>query len=117
MTGAWKTEDGGQTWTRKAQMTHATGISIDPQNPDHVFVSGLYTLDGSWGQGGQISSSDGGETWSKNMSPPLQSNARSAIVDPNDNSKVLYTYLGGEILKGPNPARFPSSVKLAPAGN
>lgn len=103
-TGIWKSEDSGKTWSRMLQMTHPTGIAIDPKDPKIVHVSGYYTLDGSWGNGGQIHTTDGGKTWKKNTAPPLQQNARSVTLDPNDHSTLFYTYFGGGILKGPNPA-------------
>lgn len=112
MTGVWKSTDGGRTWERKVQMTHATGVQLDPSNPDYVFASGLYTLSGQWGNGGQFFSTDGGQTWKKNMSPTLQQNSRQVLVDQTNPNNIFYTYFGGGILKGPNPARQPSSVQV-----
>ena len=112
MTGVWKSEDGGQNWERKVQMTHATGVSIDPSNPDYIFASGMYQLDGNWGNGGQFFSKDGGETWKKNMTPTLQQNSRHVLVDQTNPNNVFYTYFGGGILKGPNPARKPAGLDL-----
>lgn len=103
-TGIWKSEDGGLTWSRMLQMTHPTGVTIDPKNPKTVHVSGYYTLDGSWGNGGQMHTTDGGKSWKKNLLPPLQQNARNVTLDPDDNKNLFYTYFGGGILKGPNPA-------------
>lgn len=104
MTGAWKTTDGGATWNRMKQVTHATDIKIDPRNPNQVHVSGYYDLSGTWGNGGMLYTKDGGATWSKNLTPPLQRNARSVTLDPNDASKIYYSYFGGGILYGDNPA-------------
>lgn len=104
MTGVWKSTDRGQTWNRVKQMTHATSISIDPNDANRVYASGYYTLDGSWGEGGQFHSTNGGESWVKNMTPSLQQNSRSAIVDPNNSKKIIYSYFGGGMLHGPNPA-------------
>ncbi len=105
MTGAWKTTDGGATWSRMKQVTHATDIKIDPRNPDQVHVSGYYDLTGNWGNGGMLYTKDGGATWGKNAAPPLQRNARSVTLDPNDASKIYYSYFGGGILHGANPAK------------
>lgn len=104
MTGAWKTTDGGATWNRMKQVTHATDIKIDPRNPNQVHVSGYYDLSGTWGNGGMLYTKDGGATWGKNLTPPLQRNARSVTLDPNDASKIYYSYFGGGILYGDNPA-------------
>lgn len=104
MSGVWKTTDRGQNWERVKQMTHPTGISIDPNNPNNVYVSGSHVLDESWGNGGQLSTDDGGITWIKNEQTPLQANARYSIIDPDDSTKIFYTYFGGGILHGPSPA-------------
>lgn len=114
MSGAWKTTDGGQNWERKIQLTHPVGIHIDPSNPDHIFTAGGHYLDGSWGNGGQVFTTDGGATWSLNRTPTLQRNARNAFVDPVNPNNIYYSYLGGGILKGPNPARQPASVETDP---
>lgn len=104
MTGAWKTIDSGATWNRMKQITHATDIKINSKNNDEIHVAGYYDLTGTWGNGGMLHSKDGGATWSKNMAPPLQRNARSVTLDPTDSSKIFYSYFGGGILGGPNPA-------------
>lgn len=105
MTGAWKTTNGGATWDRMKQVTHAVDIKIDPRNNNQVHVAGYYQLDGTWGNGGMLYTKDGGVTWGKNTTPPLQRNARSVALDPNDASKIFYSYFGGGILGGANPAR------------
>lgn len=104
MTGVWKSSDRGQTWNRVKQLTHATSVTIDPSDTNRIYASGYYTLDGSWGEGGQFHSTNGGDTWVKNTLPPLQQNSRSAIADPNDPKKIIYTYFGGGMLHGPNPS-------------
>lgn len=103
MTGVWKTTNKGSSWTRVKQLTHATDIKIDPTDSNRVYASGYYTLNGSWGNGGQYHSKDGGATWSKNTVPPLQQNARSVIINPVDPTKLIYSYFGGGMLKGNNP--------------
>lgn len=104
MTGVWKSNDRGQTWNRMKQLTHATSVVIDPVDSNKVYASGYYTLDGSWGNGGQYHSTDGGETWVKNPSPTLQQNSRSVVIHPTNPSKLIYSYFGGGMLQGPNPA-------------
>lgn len=103
MTGVWKTTNRGATWTRKHQLTHATDVKIDPTDSNKIYASGYHELDGSWGKGGQYHSTDGGTTWTKNNLPALQHNARSVLIDPNDPTKIFYSYFGGGILKGNNP--------------
>lgn len=104
MTGIWKSTDRGATWDRVLQMTHAMDIKIDPRDPDRVYASGTYQLDGGWGNGGQYHSKDGGQTWVKNNHPPLQQNARGVAVDPQDSSQLIYSYFGGGMLRGMNPS-------------
>jgi hypothetical protein len=104
MTGVWKTTDRGVNWRRVKQLTHATDIKIDPTDPNRVYASGYYTLDGSWGNGGQYYSTNGGTSWTKDAGPPLQQNARSVVIDPLDSSKLIYSYFGGGMLSGRNPA-------------
>jgi photosystem II stability/assembly factor-like uncharacterized protein len=104
MTGVWKTTDRGANWRRVKQLTHATDIKIDPTDPNRVYASGYFTLDGSWGNGGQYYSTNGGTNWTKNTEPPLQQNSRSVVIDPVDSSKLIYSYFGGGMLSGRNPA-------------
>lgn len=103
MTGAWKSTDRGVTWNRVKQVTHATGIALDPKDANRVHVAGYYDLTGQWGEGGQLSSPDGGVTWFKNQSPALQKNARGVTVDPVDSNRIIYSYFGGGMLSGQNP--------------
>jgi hypothetical protein len=106
MTGIWKTANKGLTWNRVKQMTHATQVTIDPNNLNNVHASGYYQLDGQWGDGGQLFSKDGGSTWFKNNAPNLQNNARGVTIDPKDPSKLIYSYFGGGMLSGSNPASY-----------
>lgn len=105
MSGAWKTTDNGETWNRMLQVTHATDIKIDQKNNNQIHVAGYYDLSGAWGNGGMLHSKDGGITWTKNNVPPLQRNARSVTLDPQDPNIIYYSYFGGGILAGPNPAQ------------
>ncbi len=104
MTGVWKTTNRGTTWDRMYQVTHPTDVTIDPRDPNRVAVASYYTLDGSWGNGGQLYTSDGGISWRKNNVPPLQQNSRSVTFDPTDSQKLIYSYFGGGMLSGPNPS-------------
>lgn len=104
MTGAWKSTDFGATWNRVQQITHPTDIKIDPKNNNQVHVASYHQLDGAWGNGGMLYTTNGGSTWSKNTNPPLQVNSRSVTLDPTDSSKIFYSYFGGGILYGANPA-------------
>ncbi|MBC7427365.1 MAG: tandem-95 repeat protein [Bacteriovorax sp.] len=103
-TGAWKSTDNGVTWNRVKQITHPTDIKIDPSNNNQVHIASYHQLDGQWGDGGQLYTTDGGATWIKNTVPPLQQNARGVTIDPTDSSKIFYSYFGGGMLYGRNPA-------------
>lgn len=102
-TGIWKSTDGGDNWYRVKQYTHPLGIKIDPFDSNRIYVSGLYQLDGNWGEGGHIYSDDGGQTWKENESIPYLSNGRSMAIDPNDENHIFYTFFGSGLLYGPKP--------------
>ena len=102
-TGVWKTTDRGANWYRKLQYTHPTAVVLDPADPDRVHISGAYTVDGGWGQGGAYHSDDGGETWFINDDLPLRANLYGTSFDPNDSNNIFYTFFGGGMMYGPNP--------------
>ncbi len=102
-TGVWKSTNRGGTWTRQLQNTHPTSITLDQENPANIYVNGLHTIDGSWGNGGLYYTTNGGASWSKNQIPAYQSNSMSATIDPNDRSKLFYTFFGSAMLYGPRP--------------
>lgn len=103
MTGVWKSTDLGENWQRVQQITHPTDIIVDQTDPNRVHVSGYYNLDGKWGSGGQLFTTDGGKTWKKNELPALQQNARSVTKDPVDPRRIIYSYFGGGMQSGPDP--------------
>ena len=102
-TGIWKSTNRGATWNRQVQYTHPLSITLDQNNTNSVYVNGLYNVDRSWGDGGLYYTNNGGEKWSKNLIPPYQSNGRSATIDPNDRTKLFYTFFGSAMLYGPRP--------------
>jgi photosystem II stability/assembly factor-like uncharacterized protein len=101
--GVWKSEDGGDTWERVKQFTHPSSITLDPRNTQRVYVSGLFNIDGSWGEGGPIYSTDAGATWKKNESIPLLANLDGTVMDPNASGNLFYLFFGGGMLYGPKP--------------
>jgi autotransporter-associated beta strand protein len=105
--GAWKTVDGGQTWTPLFDNTAAMfcgAIAIDPNNPNTIYLGTGVADDSSnsyYGSGVYVSQ-DGGQTWSLLTAPvytptlqagvtnPFSGNAiTKIIVDPN-NPGVIY---------------------------
>lgn len=99
--GVWKSTNKGANWKRVTQYTHPTSIVVDQKNPNKVYVNGVWDFD--WGKGGLLSTKDGGLTWSNNDKIPYQHNARSVTLDPNDNTKLFYTFFGNGMLYGPRP--------------
>jgi photosystem II stability/assembly factor-like uncharacterized protein len=91
-------QDGGETWetlTQGLPAEHAymiCGIQVSPRDPNHVFAA--YT------DGRVYHSTDGGETWSDSVSPPLSGcilwaygETLPMAMDPTDPNTL---YLGGE---------------------
>lgn len=101
--GVWKTVNSGETWNRLKQFTHPTALTLDKLDPSRVFVSGTYAIDGSWGEGGAIYSTDGGMSWQKNEALPLLSNLDGTVLDPNNPGQLFYLYFGAGMLSGPIP--------------
>lgn len=101
--GVWKSTNSGATWDRLQQFTHPTAITIDYKNSNNVYLSGLYTLDGSWGEGGAFYTTDGGLTWKKNENIPFLANLDGTVLDPNHENKLFYLFFGNGMLYGDRP--------------
>ena len=102
-TGIWKSTDRGANWYRSYQYTHPINIEIDPTNSSSIHVAGSWAVDGGWGNGGAIYTTDQGNSWKKNDAFPLKSNLHSLSFDPNDCNKIFYGFFGGAMLYGDNP--------------
>jgi photosystem II stability/assembly factor-like uncharacterized protein len=63
--GVFRSEDGGETWTRVGleESDRIGRILVDPRDPDRVFVAVLGKLYTPGGQRGVYRSDDGGDTW------------------------------------------------------
>lgn len=63
--GAWKSTDGGATWTNMGlrDAKHIDRIVIDPTNNDIVFVAATGALFGAGGERGIYKTTDGGRSW------------------------------------------------------
>ncbi len=64
-TGAWKSLNGGKTWTKIGleDTRHITKIIIHPKNPDVVYCAALGHLYGKNNQRGIFRTKDGGKSW------------------------------------------------------
>lgn len=52
--GAFKTTDGGASWTKLPGLSFVRALAIDPANPNKLYAGGA---------GGAVKTSDGGSTW------------------------------------------------------
>lgn len=104
--GIWKSTDRGVTWNRVYQYTHPYDIVLDPNNSNVVYVSGYYTLDGTWGNGGLLYTIDGGANWTKNSMIAFKANGYCAQFDPGVPGRVWYGFHGAGMLYGPRPEGF-----------
>ncbi len=70
--GAYKSTDGGESWTRMLETEHATmAVEVDPQNPNLLYVASSTQ--------GLFVSSDGGESW-KQENEGLPSFGIAAVI-------------------------------------
>ena len=53
----------GNYGRRVQQFTHPSALVLDPRHPDTVLAAGTWTVDGTWGAGGALETTDGGVTW------------------------------------------------------
>ncbi len=95
--GLYKSTDGGKTWQhmglRDAQQIG--GISVDPKNPNRVFVAALGHPYGANAERGVYRSLDGGATWQKVLYKNENVGAVQVTLDPQ-NSQIVYADLWEE---------------------
>lgn len=101
--GVWRSMDRGQNWKRVTQFTHPTAIALDPARANTIYAAGTWNVDGSWGEGGALYSTDGGDTWKKNQNLPFLSNLSGIRPDPNNSHHLFYLFFGSGMLYGPKP--------------
>lgn len=89
--GAYKSEDGGRTWTNMGlkNTRHIAKIIIDRTNPDIVYVGALGHEWGPNEERGLFRTIDGGKTWEKVLYVDENTGIADLASDPSNN-KILY---------------------------
>lgn len=99
--GVYKSSDGGKTWSHKGLRDgqQIGGVSVDPKNPNRVFVAVCGHPFGPNAERGVFRSLDGGETWQKVLYKDENTGAIQVMIDPM-NPQVIYADLY-EVRHGP----------------
>lgn len=92
--GVYKSTDAGKTWAHLglAATLHIAAITIDPANPDTVYVAAQGNPYVPTRDRGVYRSRDGGKTWSRVLFVNPTTGAHDLSIDPKD-SRVLYAAL------------------------
>ena len=95
--GIFKSTDGGQTWNdinnnlpRNPYYFAASGIAINPQNPENLYVNSYWC--------GIFASHDGGQTWDDfNQGLRTTYPRGRTLIDPTDPSRVFLATNGNSV--------------------
>jgi photosystem II stability/assembly factor-like uncharacterized protein len=89
--GVYKTLDGGKTWKHMGlkDTQFISGIVINPQNPDIVYVGAVGHAFGPNEDRGVFMTTDGGKTWAKTLYIDNQHGCADLTIDPS-NPNILY---------------------------
>ncbi len=92
--GMYKTLDGGKTWAHIGlENTRQIGrVTVDPKNPNIVFVAALGHIYGPNPDRGIFRSKDGGKTWEKVLFKNDNTGGIDVTIDPT-NSQNVYAVL------------------------
>src|SRR5262245_21737586 len=92
--GAYKTIDGGKTWTHLGltETQNISRIRVHPTNPDIVYVAAFGHHAAPNPERGVFRSKDGGKTWEKVLFRDDKTGAVEIVLDPG-NPQVLYAAL------------------------
>src|SRR5262245_47717077 len=92
--GAYKTPDGGKTWTHigLAETQNISRIRVHPSNPDLVYVAAFGHHAAPNPERGAFRSKDGGKTWEKVLFRDDKTGAVELVLDPG-NPQVIYVAL------------------------
>jgi photosystem II stability/assembly factor-like uncharacterized protein/uncharacterized membrane protein YgcG len=90
-TGAYKSTDGGKTWSGAMlpKTQHIARIVIDPRDPNVVYVAAMGPLWASGGDRGLFKTTDGGKTWTNTKQISDKTGFTELVIDPS-NPDVLY---------------------------
>ena len=91
-TGIYKSSDGGETWLHKGldDSWHIGEISINPNNPDIVFVSVLGHFWSKNKNRGIFRTIDGGETWDHVLYINDSTGSNDIVISPS-NPNIIYS--------------------------
>jgi photosystem II stability/assembly factor-like uncharacterized protein len=89
--GIYKSEDGGQNWTKMGleKSERISSIQIDPNNPNTIYVGVLGNLWGNSAERGVYKTTDGGKTWEKILYVDETTGCSDLSIDPK-NPNILY---------------------------
>jgi photosystem II stability/assembly factor-like uncharacterized protein len=92
--GVYKSTDAGKTWTHLGlDNTHHIGkVTVDPKDPNVVFVAAIGFLYAPNPDRGVFRSRDGGKTWQKVLFKGNDVGAVDVSIDPTD-SRIVYACL------------------------
>ncbi len=90
-TGAYKSTDGGKTWSGAMlpKSQHIARIVIDPRDPNVVYVAAMGPLWSSGGERGLYKTTDGGKSWTNTKQISDKTGFTEVVMDPS-NPDVLY---------------------------
>ncbi|MBX3111537.1 MAG: hypothetical protein KF857_05965 [Fimbriimonadaceae bacterium] len=88
--GVYKTTDGGKTWTNMGLRDgqQIGGVSVDPHDPDRVFVAVMGHPYGPNKERGVYRSLDGGKSWKQVLYIDQDTGAPAVAIDPADPNVV-----------------------------
>lgn len=93
--GLWKSTDNGASWSTNTDnftILGVSGIAINPNNPDIMYIA---TGDGDAGDNpsiGVLKSTDGGATWNNtglNWPSSNENRIRKILIDQNDVNTIM----------------------------
>jgi photosystem II stability/assembly factor-like uncharacterized protein len=89
-TGVFRSSDAGETWTNMGlhDSAHIGTVTIDPTNPDIVYVAAM-GYRGAGGQRGIYKTTDGGGTFKRVLFAGERTAFVDLVIDPNDRKRLF----------------------------